>query len=182
MSLNEELFGRVEVEVLKNDLCGLNDVYKDIADEIGSTYVITHGADGKWTKGSSKTLGFTANGLFKLFKEVRVDGNVLVKDTDYTAISGSTIVTLKQSYLDTLSVGKHKLEVFYDILGEEHIADCEFTIKAKPAPATQATPAPTDNVPKTGDSTNTVGWMILMLSSMAALTVVFKKKKEYEDR
>ena len=176
--LNDDNYTTEEKAEVQNKL----DEIKDIADEIGSTYVITHGADGKWTKGSSKTLGFTANGLFKLFKKVRVDGNVLVKDTDYTASSGSTIVTLKQSYLDTLSVGKHKLEVVYDILGEEHIADCEFTIKAKPAPATQAIPAPTDNVPKTGDSTNTVGWTILMLSSMAALTVVFKKKKEYEDR
>ena len=155
-----------------------------------TAYEIIHGADGKWTIGASQTLGFTANGLFKLFKEVRVDGNVLVKDTDYTAISGSTIVTLSKSYLDTLSVGKHKLEVVYDVLGEDHIADCEFAIKAKPAPATQAkpasvtqaTPAPTDNVPKTGDSTNTACWMAIMLSSLAALAVVFRKKKEYEDR
>ena len=35
MSLNEGLFGRVEVELLKSDLCGLNEVYRDIADEIG---------------------------------------------------------------------------------------------------------------------------------------------------
>ena len=162
-----------------------------------TAYEIIHGADGKWTEGSSKTLGFTANGLFKLFEEVRVDGNILVKDTDYTAISGSTIVTLSKSYLDTLSVDKHKLEVVYDVLGEEHIADCEFTINAKPASTTQATPAPTDNVPKTednatpaptdnvpktGDNTNTVHWMVIMLSSMAALAVVFKKKKEYKVR
>ena len=32
-----------------------------------TAYEIIHGADGKWTEGSSKTLGFTANGLFKLF-------------------------------------------------------------------------------------------------------------------
>ena len=35
MSLNNCLPDGLEVETLKNDLDGLNDVYKDIADEIG---------------------------------------------------------------------------------------------------------------------------------------------------
>lgn len=35
MSLNKGIFEYQEVEILKNDLSGLNDVYKDIADEIG---------------------------------------------------------------------------------------------------------------------------------------------------
>ena len=148
-----------------------------------TAYEIIHGAYGKWTIGASQTLGFTANGLFKLFKEVKVDRDVLVKDTDYTAQSGSTIVTLNKEYLDTLSVGKHKLEVVYDVLGTEHIADCEFTVNARPVESTSdTTTTPTDNVPKTGDTTNTLGWLAVMLSSMAAFAVVLKKKKEYEDK
>lgn len=35
MSLNDSLLDSQEVEPLKNDLEGLNDVYKDIADEMG---------------------------------------------------------------------------------------------------------------------------------------------------
>ena len=35
MSMNGSVFEEWEVYLLKNDLCGLNDVYKDIADEIG---------------------------------------------------------------------------------------------------------------------------------------------------
>lgn len=35
MSVNNSLLGSQEVELLKNDLNGLNDVYKDIAGEIG---------------------------------------------------------------------------------------------------------------------------------------------------
>lgn len=35
MSIKESLLDIQEVELLKNDLSGLNDVYKDIADEIG---------------------------------------------------------------------------------------------------------------------------------------------------
>lgn len=33
--MNNSLLGSQEVELLKNDLFGLNDVYRDIADEIG---------------------------------------------------------------------------------------------------------------------------------------------------
>lgn len=35
MSLKPELDGKTEVELLGNELCGMNDVYRDIADEIG---------------------------------------------------------------------------------------------------------------------------------------------------
>lgn len=35
MSINENLFNGQAVYLLKNDLVGLNDVYKDIADKIG---------------------------------------------------------------------------------------------------------------------------------------------------
>ena len=35
MSVKESFFGSQEVNLLQNDLVGLNDVYRDIADEIG---------------------------------------------------------------------------------------------------------------------------------------------------
>ena len=35
MSINKGYIDSQEVELLKNDLVGLNDIYKDIADEIG---------------------------------------------------------------------------------------------------------------------------------------------------
>ena len=48
MSLNNGCIEGQEVELLKNDLVGLNDVYKDIADEIGlentlAIYKLFHG-------------------------------------------------------------------------------------------------------------------------------------------
>ena len=48
MSLNGYLFDDLEVEFLKKDLAGLNDVYRDIADEIGventlAIYKLFHG-------------------------------------------------------------------------------------------------------------------------------------------
>ncbi len=35
MSVNDSIFESQEVQLLKNELFGLNDVYRDIADEIG---------------------------------------------------------------------------------------------------------------------------------------------------
>ena len=48
MTLNGYLFDGLEVELLKKDLAGLNDVYRDIADEIGventlAIYKLFHG-------------------------------------------------------------------------------------------------------------------------------------------
>lgn len=48
MSLNGYLLDGLEVELLKKDLAGLNDVYRDIADEIGventlAIYKLFHG-------------------------------------------------------------------------------------------------------------------------------------------
>lgn len=48
MSINSYLFDGLEVELLKKDLEGLNDVYRDIADEIGlentlAIYKLFHG-------------------------------------------------------------------------------------------------------------------------------------------
>ena len=43
--------------------------------------------------------------------EVKVDENVLVKDKDYTACSGSTIITLLPSFLAGLSEGAHNIAI-----------------------------------------------------------------------
>ena len=148
--LENEMSSEVTTASEKTEAQGILDKISTLADNITVDYKIIHGADSNWTQGSASTLGFTANGVFSLFKEVRIADaqgtrTTLVRDAEYTAQSGSTIVTLKQSYLDTLAVGQYKLEVVYDILGTEHIADCNFTVKAKPAPtpAPTATPEPT---------------------------------------
>ncbi len=75
-------------------------------------YKITEGANGTWTQNSGGTLRFAANGDLSKFTGVQVDGKLLTAD-QYTAASGSTVVTLKASYLTTLSAGKHTLTVVY---------------------------------------------------------------------
>ncbi len=54
-----------------------------------------------------------------------MDGN-LIDRSNYTAKEGSTIITLKASYLNTLSAGTHTVE----ILWTDGSASTTFTIKA----------------------------------------------------
>ena len=81
--------------------------------EKSPAYTVTAGADGKWYQKSGKTLSFTANGEFSKFVGVSVDGKRLA-DSAYTAKSGSTVVTLKNSYLNTLKQGKHTITVHFE--------------------------------------------------------------------
>ena len=77
-------------------------------------YGVTEGQNGTYTPGADLGLAFTADAAFAKFRGVKVDGVLLTENTDYTAISGSTIVTLKPEYLRTLSPGTHTLTVLFD--------------------------------------------------------------------
>ncbi len=132
----------------------------------GSTvdYKIIEGANGTWTQNSDGTLTVRANGEFSKFKGVKVDGNLLIAGKDYTAKSGSTIVTLSKDYLATLSVGQHDLTVLFNDGGE---ARTTFTVNA-------VTP---DN-PQTGDHSGIVLAVAVLLVSGGALTVLGIAKKK----
>ena len=69
-----------------------------------------------------------------------------------TVKSGSLILTLKASYLDTLTPGTHQVTATFDD------GSADTTIKILETPAT---PAPTD-VPKTGDGADLGLWLTLM--------------------
>ena len=75
-------------------------------------YRIIEGANGSRAQSSENTLTFRANGAFAAFVGVQVDGKDLAAGS-YTAVSGSTVVTLASEYLDGLSVGMHTLTVVY---------------------------------------------------------------------
>lgn len=80
--------------------------------EPSEKYEIISGADGVHVASSDDELTFRVSGAFSKFIGIKVDGTVVDKSF-YTAISGSTIITLKTEYLNTLSVGKHTLEFEY---------------------------------------------------------------------
>ena len=131
----------------------------------GSTakYEIIEGANGSWTQNSDGTLTVRANGEFSKFDYVKVDGK-RIDSKNYTAKSGSTIVTLSKDYLATLSVGQHALAVVFNDGGE---ARTNFTVNA-------VTP---DN-PQTGDHSGIVLAVVVLLVSGGALTVLGIAKKK----
>jgi hypothetical protein len=45
---------------------------------------------------------------------VKVDGQTITAGSQYTATSGSTIISLKSGYLDTSAVGTHSLAVSFN--------------------------------------------------------------------
>lgn len=110
---------------------------------------IIQGDEATWTKGDGQPLSFTSNAAYADFQEARVDGQTL-DPVHYTVERGSTIVTLKAAYLESLDPGGHTL----DIVSSTGTATATFTITAKetqqPADGTQTptdTPADTDRSP-----------------------------------
>ena len=131
--------------------------------------IITAGANGIWQKGTKDGLTFTSNAAYKHFQKVQVDGKDL-DASNYTVKEGSTIVTLKAEYLETLSVGKHTLA----IVSETGTATTEFTVKA--AAVTDDTQSP-----QTGDDSNIALWIAVLLAAGTALTgtAVYSRKRKY---
>ena len=123
---------------------------------------LVSGANQEWTKRSKEGLTFKVDTDINEFKKVLVDGKEL-KDTDYDIKSGSTIVTLKSSFLDTLSAGKHQIRLEFN----NGTIEAYFTVKVKE----------TTTVPETGEQTNLYLWAMLAIASSASILVLRRYKK-----
>ena len=131
--------------------------------EPGSVCKIIKGENSTWQKGGKDGLSFTSSAAFTDFLKVQVDNKDL-DASDYTVKEGSTIVTLKASYLDTLEAGEHKLA----IVSKTGTAETKFTV-AKDAAS---------DTPKTDDSANMMMWLALMMLAGAGAvgTKVYSRK------
>ena len=127
-------------------------------------YEIIKGSGSKWEKGTETGLSFTANGAYSKFTGIEVDGEKVDEDY-YTAVSGSTVITLKPEYLESLTAGKHILTVLYTD-GE---VSCEFEILSEDGAVS----------PETGENGNIMMWIALMFGSAGLLSamVVSNKKR-----
>ena len=143
------------------------------------TYTVAGGADSTWTKGSSATVTITVkrseadDTCFGHFTGVEIDGKALVSGTDYTAVSGSTVITLKASALQKLSAGSHTVTVKFD----DGKASTGLTVKAASGTGTSD---PGKTSPKTGDESNLAMWFSMMIASLIAMVLVplgLRKKK-----
>ena len=163
----------------------------DNPDTPNNTYQIIDGANSSWTHDSDGNITIRGNGDFSKFTGVKVDGNLIDK-SNYTAKEGSTIITLKASYLNTLSAGNHTVE----ILWTDGSASTTFTTKAnisdnsnnnqndnnnsnssddKPSSGTDKKDV---TAPKTGDNTPSVWLFILSILSGTGLIITVKKRRE----
>ena len=130
-------------------------------------YEVTEGANQKYTITKNSEAKFRINADFRLFDDgkVYVD-NELVDPKNYTAESGSTIITLKKEFVDTLSIGEHTLKVLFNDGGE---AITTFNV----AKVT----VPTDN-PQTGDN---IGFYIisgiLSIVGLAGAGIFYRRKQ-----
>jgi len=78
----------------------------------GTELKIIAGDNQIYNKASGSDVTITCNGDFAKFTGIKVDGSV-VDSSNYTAVSGSTVLTLKASYIGTLTDGSHTITFVY---------------------------------------------------------------------
>ena len=170
--IDEVLVNGVETPVTNNELeLSINKnttvevTYKKIV------YYVIEGANQTYTISKSKELKIRINADYTLFdNKVYIDGKLVDKD-NYTSESGSTIITLKRSYLETLNVGEHKLKVAF-----KDGAEVETKFEVAKAPVVETNTEITSN-PKTFD--NITIYIVIAVMSVTGLgtTAVVRKRK-----
>ena len=135
---------------------------------------VTAGAGSTHKTGVNENMTFTCNGSLDNLTGIYVDG-ALLDPSNYTVKSGSTILTLKASYLNTLAVGTHTLKFQYK---NDMSTDTSFEIvKAEDKKETPVNDTENTNTPQTGDTTNIALLMSLLVLSGGAVAFVSKKRK-----
>lgn len=120
---------------------------------------------------AAKDLSFRSSAPLRYFQKVLVDDKEVAAE-NYVLTEGSTIVTLKASFLNTLGVGEHTLSV----VSTTGTAETTFTVAkaAKPAPGQTTTTTTTttttskpkkraskEALPESGDSTYVIAAAVL---------------------
>lgn len=138
------------------------------------------------TVDTAKNLSFRSNAPIRYFQKVLVDDKEVAAE-NYELTEGSTIVTLKASFLKTLGVGEHKLSV----VSATGTAETTFTVAeaAKPAPGQTTTTTTTTTttskskkkaskktLPQSGDSAYAMAGAVLA-AGVAALLLAWAMKR-----
>lgn len=134
-------------------------------------------ADVTYKIGADGTVTLRCTGVLSSFKGITVDGKALIQGKDYTAVSGSTIITFNADYLKTLSVGKHTVVMKYDS------GDVEAgltVIDRYPDASNPDSTAPDTSNPDAGDNNRLVLWLAFLAACVSVLTgtAVHNKKKK----
>ena len=143
-----------------------------------TAYDITSGDGSTWKENNKDNgLTFKVNGYHKKFAGIVINGAVVDKKY-YEIEAGSTIITLKAEYLQTLPAGNYTLLVQYTD-GSTDGKDT-FTI-TKNESATSSNPTNASS-PKTGDNSNPVVWIGILIVCAGIWMILFFKKQKQETK
>ena len=170
-------------------------IWKDKA--VTPTYTIESGDGQSFTLGDTNDIVIKASGDLDKLTEIKVDG-ITLDSSNYTTAEGSTILTLLNSYLNTLSVGNHTVTFVYrdgsvdatlKVLAAQNQSGNNSTTTDDNTNVNKTTGSATNsntttgttnasNNPKTGD--NIVSYIIALLLSITGLagaSVYVNRKK-----
>ena len=137
-----------------------------------AAYTVVSGGNAEWKKGSEEGLTITVKRseadeeCFRHFTGVEGDGTDLVRDSDYTAEAGSTIVRIRPAYLEQLPAGEHTLTVTFD----DGRAETKISIR-------NADPAPDKGKgtsPDTADGSSAGVWFLILTVSLLTSAAVMR--------
>ena len=135
---------------------------------------------------AARDLSFRSSAPIRYFQKVLVDAKEVASE-NYVLTEGSTIVTLKTSFLKTLGVGEHKLSV----VSTTGTAETNFTVAeaAKPTPGQTSTTTTTttsskskkkagkETLPQSGDSAYVVAGAVFAAGAAALLLAWAMKRR-----
>lgn len=143
-----------------------------------TAYDITSGDGSTWKENNKDNgLTFKVNGYHKKFAGIVINGTVVDKKY-YEIEAGSTIITLKAEYLQTLPTGNYTLLVQYTDGSTD--GEDTFTITKNESATPSDSTNPTDpSSPKTGDNSHPIVWIgILIVCAGIWMLLFFKKQKQ----
>lgn len=138
-------------------------------------YEILEGKDQTVILGHNTSPFIRVNADYSKFVSVAFDGTIL-SEGQYITQSGSTIITLKNEFIETLALGKHTITIQFT----DGTAQTSLFIKK----AESGTEDGKDDVPKTGENDNVV-WLyvsalisggVLVASNLKIRKIKFNKK------
>ena len=155
---------------------------EDTTTEPAKTYTILNGDKQSVTAESGKDLVIRANGALADFTELKIDGAVVDK-SNYTLTEGSTIVTVKAAYLDTLKAGAHTLTFVYT---DGEVSASFTTVKPETTVTTTTTTEDKkedkDTSPKTGDTDILIYGILMLISLLGMAALCLNKDVIRKDR
>ena len=183
-------------------MSGTTTTYEPMFREVPKMMYKLLNADTEWKQESDSNMVFTVKrslddaNCITYFSAVRI-GNELVSGQNYTAVAGSTVITLKNEYLKTFAPGEYTIEIeFVDgkVTAEFRIVEAEKTATLTPTealtptvsttptaivtPEPSPTPVPEEHSAKTGDTSNLWLWLILAVMAAGTIGCIVAEKRD----